>query len=57
MKTYVHFKVVVEVDVENVDDAWEKAVDELRSGDGDVIGHTIMAEDGSTIEDVCGNYT
>ena len=52
MKLWVHFKVVVEVDdAEDVDDAWDKAVDILRDGGGDLIGHTICDKNGA-IEEV-----
>ncbi len=53
MTAYVHFRVVVEIDkYEDADDAWEQALEELRSGGGDITGHSIIDETGNTIEEV-----
>lgn len=42
----VDFKITVDVgECENADEAWELAVDSLRSGGGDIYGHTLYADD------------
>lgn len=52
MKLWVHYRLVVEVeDAEDLDDAWEQATDILRSGGGDIIGHTITESNGTVLEE------
>lgn len=49
---WVHFRVCVECgECEDADEAWETAVDILRSGGGDLLGHTIVDKNGA-IEEV-----
>jgi hypothetical protein len=51
MKIYVHYKLVVEVEADNADDAWDQATDILRGGGGDIIGHSIIDQKGNAIEE------
>lgn len=52
MKAYVHFKLVVDIDeCEDADDAWDQAIDILRDGGGDIIGHAIIDAEGNAIEE------
>lgn len=50
MKLWVHYKLVVEVDAETADEAWDKATDILRDGGGEITGHTICNENGAIEE-------
>ena len=50
-KLWVHFKLVAEVEAEDADEAWYKAVDMVRDGGGEITGHTICDETGP-IEEV-----
>jgi len=52
MKCWVHFKLVVDLDdAKDLDDAWDQAIDILRDGGGDIIGHSIIDDDGNQLED------
>ena len=51
MRAFVHYKLVVEVDADDADDAWDKATDILRDGGGDIIGHSIIDQKGNNIEE------
>lgn len=48
----VEFRILVDVDeLDDVDGVWERAVDILRSGGGDITGHSIYCND-QVIEEV-----
>lgn len=49
-KMWVHITVVVEVEADTADEAWERATDSLRDGGGDITGHTICDEHGAIEE-------
>lgn len=49
----VYFRVIVEVEAEDLDDAWEQAIDILRDGGGDLIGHSIVDEESGNVEESC----
>jgi len=52
MKCWVHYRLVVDIDdAKDADDAWEQATDILRGGGGDIIGHSIIDENGNAIEE------
>ena len=49
---WVHFRLVVECgECEDADEAWDIAVDALRKGGGEIVGHTITDANGAIEDD------